>query len=86
MTDLSDGSHFWWMKVMQACDMWYKDSAKLRPLQKATFSIQPSGELRKLKWTNPQWCQRGVNQHEEDCLQADDALPTWLHSGEDGDS
>jgi hypothetical protein len=25
MTDLSDGSHFWWTKVMQECDIWYKD-------------------------------------------------------------
>jgi len=31
--------------------MWYKDYVKLRPLQKATFSIQPSEELKKLKRT-----------------------------------
>ena len=24
MTNLSDGSHFWWMKVMQECETWYK--------------------------------------------------------------
>lgn len=26
MTDLSDGSHFWWMKVMQECEMWYSQA------------------------------------------------------------
>ena len=78
--------------------MWYKDYVKLRPLQKATFSIQPSEELvdeggtqsyEHVDGCNPEWCQGRADQHEEpfpdeDRLQADDALPTWWHSGEDG--
>ena len=38
MTDLSDGGHFWWMKVMQERYVLYKDYVKLGPLQKATFA------------------------------------------------
>ena len=50
MTDLSDSSHVWWRYVLDECSAWYSEYVKLRPLQRTSFEIEASEELKKTKW------------------------------------
>lgn len=50
MTDLSDSSHVWWRLVLDECSAWYSEYVKLRPLQRTSFEIEASEELKKTKW------------------------------------
>ena len=50
MTDLSDGSHVWWRHVLDDCSTWYAEYVKLRPLQRTSFEIEASEELKKTRW------------------------------------
>ena len=96
-------SHFWWAKVMQECDIWYKDwLCEVATIAEGdvfhpTFGGAEEAEADEggtqsyehVDGCNPEWCQGRADQHEgpvpdEARLQADDALPTWWHSGKDG--
>ena len=50
MTDLSDSSGEWWELVVGEARRWYSQYIQLRPIQRATYKIEPSAELRKTRW------------------------------------